>query len=48
MPTGSGMVGVVGVLSRCWASREMMSVNSIWASAKPMQLRAPLPSRVSR
>jgi hypothetical protein len=44
MPTGSGMFGGVGVLSRRWASREMMSVNSIWASAKPMQFRGPRPN----
>ena len=44
MPTGSGMVVPTACTSRRWASRAMISVNSICASAKPMQLRAPRPN----
>ncbi len=44
MPTGRGMVLVVGVMLSRWAMRAIIRVSSIWASAKPMQLRAPRPN----
>lgn len=43
MPMGRGAVVAVGVTSRSCASREIISVSSICARAKPMQFRAPRP-----
>ena len=40
-PTGRGGVAAVASMSMRWASRATIRVSSIWASAKPMQLRAP-------
>jgi hypothetical protein len=41
MPAGAGTFAETGERSRRCASRETISVSSICASAKPMQLRAP-------
>lgn len=43
-PVGGGIAADAGRRSSRWAMRAMRIVSSIWASAKPMQLRAPPPN----